>query len=297
MDLPFPLSNGEEDGDQVDEAAEKFIMRRRFDVHIELQSLDLRWICAPGYDNGSNMKGKHRGVQKKFLDINPRAFYTPCGCHSLNLVLCDMANTCGKSMDFFGVIQRIYTIFANSSKRWQILKDNVKGLTLKSLSITRWKSLVESVKAIRFHISEIREALLQVAENDNDSKIKSESKSLATNELGDFEFIVAIVIWFEILSIVNLVSKKLQSDDTLIDVAIKEVERLIHFFVEFRNTGFVKAIDIAKEIAVEMDIDPVFPQKRVIRRKKQFDENSAESDTLHSVEESFKINYFLYIVD
>ncbi|GKD04018.1 zinc finger MYM-type protein 1-like protein [Tanacetum coccineum] len=124
-----------------------------FDVtHEELKSLDLDIddVRGQGYDNGSNMKGKHRGVQKKFLDINPRAFYTPCRCHSLNLVLCDMANTCGKSMDFFGVIQRIYTIFANSSKRWQILKDNVKGLTLKSLSITRWESRVESVKAIRF---------------------------------------------------------------------------------------------------------------------------------------------------
>ncbi|GJZ76130.1 zinc finger MYM-type protein 1-like protein [Tanacetum coccineum] len=220
-----------------------------FDVtHEELKSLDLDIddVRGQGYDNGSNMKGKHRGVQKKFLDINPRAFYTPCGCHGLNLVLCDMANTCGKAMDFLEL----------------------------------------------YNLSDIREALLQVAENDNDSKIKSESKSLATNELGDFEFIVAIVIWFEILSMVNLVSKKLQSGDMLIDVAIKEVERLIHFFVEFRNTGFVKAIDIAKEIAVEMDIDPVFPQKRVIRRKKQFDENSAESNTLLSAEDSFKLQSF-----
>ncbi|WOG82003.1 hypothetical protein DCAR_0101162 [Daucus carota subsp. sativus] len=29
------------------------------------------------YDNGSNMKGKHQGVQKKLLEINSTAFYTP----------------------------------------------------------------------------------------------------------------------------------------------------------------------------------------------------------------------------
>ncbi|GJS01353.1 zinc finger MYM-type protein 1-like protein [Tanacetum coccineum] len=210
------------------------------------------------------MKGKHQGVQKRFLDINPRAFYTACGCHSLNLELCDMANTCAKGRDFFGIIQRIYTIFANSSKRWQILKDNVKGLTLKSLSITHWESRVESVKAIRFQISHIREALLQVAETDNDSLIQSQAKSLATNELGDFEFLVAIVIWFEILYAVNLVNKKLQSNDMLIDIAIKEVKGLISFFEEFREMGLSKAINDAKEIAVEMDIDLVFVQKRVI---------------------------------
>lgn len=123
-----------------------------FDVlQNELKNLDLDLfdVQGQGYDNGSNMKGKHQGVQKKFLDINPRAFYTPCGCHSLNLALCDMANSCIKAQDFFGVVQRIYTIFANSTKRWQILKDNVKGLTPKSLSSTRWESRVDSVKAIR----------------------------------------------------------------------------------------------------------------------------------------------------
>jgi hypothetical protein len=77
----------------------------------ELKKLDLDIfdVRGQGYDNGSNMKGKHQGVQKKFLDINPRAFYTPCGCHSLNLTLCDMANSCRKAKDFFGVVQRIYT--------------------------------------------------------------------------------------------------------------------------------------------------------------------------------------------
>ncbi|GKC60163.1 zinc finger MYM-type protein 1-like protein [Tanacetum coccineum] len=271
-----------------------------FDVtQAELKALDLDIddVRGQGYDNGSNMKGKHRGVQKKFLDINPRAFYTPCGCHSLNLTLCDMANTCTKAKDFFAIIQRIYTIFANSSKRWQILKDNVKGLTLKSLSTTRWESRVECVKAIKFQLSDIREALIQVSEKDNDSVIQSQAKSLATNELGDFEFIVAVVIWFEILQRVNLVSKKLQSDDMLINVAMTEVQDLISFFKDFRVTGFSNAIDVAKQIAIEMDIDPMFIQKRVIRRKRKFDEDSVEQDVILCVEESFKVNYFLYIID
>ncbi|GJT63778.1 zinc finger MYM-type protein 1 [Tanacetum coccineum] len=199
-----------------------------FDVtHDELKSLDLDIddVRGQGYDNGSNIK----------------------------------------AMDFFGVIQRIYTIFANSSKRWLVLKENVKGLTLKSLSITRWESRVESVKVIRYQLSDIREALLQVAENDNDSKIK--------------------------------MSKKLESHDMLIDVPIKEVEGLISFFEEFKDTGFDKAINVAKDIAIEMDIDPVFRQKRVIRKKRQFDENLVNQDTSFSVEEAFKVQYFLYIVD
>uniref|UniRef100_A0A7N0V6U4 DUF4371 domain-containing protein n=1 Tax=Kalanchoe fedtschenkoi TaxID=63787 RepID=A0A7N0V6U4_KALFE len=99
---------------------------------LKFLDLDVDNVRGQGYDNKSNMKGRHQGVQKKLLDINRRAFYT-----SLNLMLCDMTNTCSKARDFFGVIQRIYTIFAHSTKRCQILKDNVKDLTLKSMSSTR----------------------------------------------------------------------------------------------------------------------------------------------------------------
>ena len=152
-----------------------------------------------------------------------------------------MAKSCGKAKDFFGIIQRIYTIFAKSTKRWQFLKDNLSGLTLKPLSATRWESRIDSVKAIRFQMQDIREALLEVSDTDNDATISSEAKSLATNELGDFEFIVAIIIWYEVLSAVNLVSKQLQAKDMLIDIAIEKVRRLISFFKKYREIGFSNA--------------------------------------------------------
>lgn len=56
------------------------------DVLVDL-GLSIDDIRGQGYDNGSNMKGKHKGVQKRLLEINPRAVYTPCGSHSLNLAL------------------------------------------------------------------------------------------------------------------------------------------------------------------------------------------------------------------
>jgi hypothetical protein len=270
------------------------------DLEEELKKLDLdiNNVRGQGYDNGSNMKGKHQGVQSRLLKINPRAFYSACGCHSLNLTLCDMANSCRNATDFFGIIQRIYTAFSNSTKRWQILKDNITGLTLKSLSATHWESRVDSVKAIRFQMSDIREALLQVAETDKDPMTSSIAKSLAENELGDFEFLISIVIWYEILSSINLISKQLQSKDMLIDIGIESVQGLISLFTKYRETGFAKALEVAKEIAMEMNITPRFRTKRKITRKRQFDEGPVDAPTkAHSAEESFRINYFLRIVD
>ncbi|XP_050902206.1 uncharacterized protein LOC127112057 [Lathyrus oleraceus] len=238
-----------------------------------LDLFDVRGQC---YDNGSNMKGKHQGVQKRLLDINSRAFYTTCGCHSLNLTLCDMANSCIKAMNFFGVVQRIYT---------------------KSLSSTRWESRVESVKAIRTQMLEFTEALLEVSENDLDPKIQNEVKSLATNELGDFEFLMAIIIWFEILSAINSVSKLLQEKDMLIDVAMQKIKELISYFEGYRETCFYKLFINAKEIEVELNIAQIFPQRRIIRRKRQFDENLNILSVELSEEESFRVNYLLYLVD
>ena len=86
---------------------------------LKVLGLNIDDIRGQGYDNGFNMKGRHQGVQRKLLDINPRALYTPCGCHSLNLTLCDIANSCTTAKDFFGVLQLVYTVFSHSTKRWK----------------------------------------------------------------------------------------------------------------------------------------------------------------------------------
>ncbi|KAL0437597.1 UNVERIFIED_CONTAM: Zinc finger MYM-type protein 1 [Sesamum radiatum] len=66
-----------------------------------LESLDLNVndVRGQGYDNGSNMKGKKQGVQTRLLEMNPRALYMPCACHSLNLTLSDMAHSCVKAIE------------------------------------------------------------------------------------------------------------------------------------------------------------------------------------------------------
>ena len=83
----------------------------------------------------------------------------PCACHSLNLTLCDMAKSCGKAVSFFGIVQRIYVLFAGSTKRWNVLLKHVPSLTVKLLSNTHWESRIKSLSAIRYQSTELRLAL------------------------------------------------------------------------------------------------------------------------------------------
>ncbi|XP_022893954.1 uncharacterized protein LOC111408425 [Olea europaea var. sylvestris] len=201
-----------------------------------------------------------------------------------------MATCCTKAKSFFGVVQRIYTLFSSSTKRWNFFKDNVNRLTLKPLSQTRWESRVESIRAIRFRTPQIRNALFELARVDG-PKTKSEAECLATYEIENFEFLLGMIIWYEVLNNVNRLSKHLQTEDIHIDVAIDHLKGLISFFKSYRETGFESAVIDAKKIASELDIESIFREKRVIRRKKQFDEISYEEMT-ETVEESLRFEQF-----
>ncbi|XP_060959230.1 uncharacterized protein LOC133030491 [Cannabis sativa] len=197
---------------------------------LNILGLDVDNIRGQGYDNGSNMRGKNKGVQTRLLEMNPRALYNSCACHSLNLLLSDMAH---------------------------LFRDHVPGFTVKPLSETRWESRVDSVKALMFQASQIKEALNYLTESNEDAKTKSDAETLATYNIHNFEFFVS----------------------------------------KYRETGFENAaLTKATEIASVMEVEPVFIEKQKIYRKKHFDESVNEGVT-QSAAESFKIDYFLCIID
>ncbi|XP_047314348.1 uncharacterized protein LOC124918187, partial [Impatiens glandulifera] len=61
-----------------------------------------------------------------------------------------------------------------------------------------------------------------------------------------------------------------------INVAIGQLKGLISFLQEFRESGFDQALIEAEHIASEMGIEPIFREKRIIRRKRQFDDIKSE---------------------
>jgi hypothetical protein len=84
----------------------------------------------------------------------------------------------------------------------------------------------------------------------------------------------------------------------LIDAAIQKVQGLISFFNRYRESGFLNTLEESKGIAREMEIDTSFHKKRQIKRKRHFDENPDDTNVgTQSEEESFRINYFIPIVD
>jgi len=68
------------------------------------------------------------------------------------IILGDMANCIPRAVTFFGVIQRLHTLFSASTEHWEISNKHLKCLTLKPLSETRWECRLESVKAVKMQL-------------------------------------------------------------------------------------------------------------------------------------------------
>ena len=169
-----------------------------------------------------------------------------------------MAKSCVKARNFFGYLQKIYTLFSGSTHRWDILRKYVKGLSPKALSATHWESHIESVKAIRSQAVELRDALVEISNSSKDDVVMAEAKGLCNNVLEDFEFLISLCIWYKILDKVNWVSQVLQKEEIDLENAIIKIKKLILFFENLRKYGFLDLMEEGRELARKVGIEPVF---------------------------------------
>lgn len=236
------------------------------------ENISIYDMRGQGYDNGANMKGKHNGLQKKILDINPRAFYVPCAAHSLNLVINDAAKASLEINNFFTLIQEIYVFFSSSTYRWQILMKECPSLTVKPVSETRWEGRIDAVKVLRYNLESIYDALF-VLFNDasRDANTRSMAKSLIL-KIKSFKFICSVVIWYNILSKVNIVSKMMQKSDVVIPTVMEMLNNLNEYLQTCRSDdGFNNMIEEAQKIAQDIDCDTTFPAADLVRPRKKKD--------------------------
>lgn len=76
---------------------------------------------AQGYDGGSNMCGKVKGVKSRVLELYNVVFFSPCAAHSLNRVGVNAAKICPQTVTFFGNSESLHVFLSHSPARWEIL--------------------------------------------------------------------------------------------------------------------------------------------------------------------------------
>ncbi|XP_071210165.1 uncharacterized protein [Salvelinus alpinus] len=85
-------------------------------------------------------------------------------------------------------------------------------------TVKQWESKVKSVEPLRYQAAVVREALIEVRDQTKDPMIKIEAQSLS-EEVGSYCFIICTVVWYDIWSQIQHVSKLMQSPSMHVDVA------------------------------------------------------------------------------
>ena len=180
------------------------------------------------------MNGKETSVQARRFEINSKALYVPCANHSLNLVVVDCAKSSSEALLFFGVLAQLYTVFSSSTSRWTIMKKHVK-ISIKSPSATSWESRIKCIVPLRFYLSDVLDALEELQSyciQKQDGKTANDVRSLI-NVISSWKFILACVIWHDILFQVNKTRKLVQTCSISLDVIKSEIHATQSFLQDY----------------------------------------------------------------
>ena len=130
--------------------------------------------------------------------------------HCINPVINDAAKSSLDVTNFFPHSSRKLRFFSASTSRRQSLMKEVPSLTLKPLSDTCWESRIDAVKALRFNLEKVYDALYSIyIDNNRDSDTKNISNSLFV-KMKSYKFICSLITWYNILLKVNSASKIMQ---------------------------------------------------------------------------------------
>lgn len=147
-------------------------------------TIDIKNCRGQSYDNAANMSGKYSGLQTRIRNHSATAFYIPCANHSLNLVGNCAAESSTAAILYFDFVQKLFTFFSASTKRWNMLSK--LPLVLKRISDTRWSARADAVLALKSGYHKIRETLKNISTSPDEKLICRLEASTLANKFDDY---------------------------------------------------------------------------------------------------------------
>jgi len=257
--------------------------------------IDIGNCRGQSYDNASNMSGIYTGLQARLKRLNPLADYVPCAAHSLNLVGACAAECVTETASFFSILQGLYTFFAASTRRWDLLSSNAKNMKmLKRADGTRWSSRHDACDSLCKNWDGVLQSLTMMIEDVHEKAVTRSEAATLKKQLNRFETMFMAVFWNSLLDRFNATSKLLQSVDVDIGIAVELYRSLINFVESLRSDEmFEMYVEKAKCIIVG---EYEFESKRNYKRKLQFGE-SKENEVIMTGKNKFRVETYYVILD
>lgn len=263
-------------------------------------NLTLNKVRGQCYDGAANMAGVRSGVAKQIIDEEPRAVYTHCYGHALNLACGDTIRKCTILRDALDVTYEITKLIKLSPCR-ECMFEKLKQSTMqtpdstgiRSLCPTRWTVKADALKSIIENYGVLQDLWDESVDVVRDSEMKARILGVAA-QMKTFEYFYAINLAELILRHSDNLSRTLQKTNISAaegqDVASLTVKTLLSSRSEEKFACFWKYINhlaIAKDLEVD---DPKLPRRR--KRPKRYESGLAEAEFPTSVEGYYRKIYF-----
>ena len=265
---------------------------------LSLISLSADKLIGQCYDGASNMRGAISGLQAKVKALQPKAVYSHCYAHCVNLVIVEATSSNHYARKFFGILQNLYCFLEASPHRHAKLhsiilqvmsKPRVKSL--KKLSDTWWSCRSDAILAVFENYIAVVKSFEEIEEDSCNGRIASEANGLI-NQLTTFEFILCLIVMKDLLVKSRTVSDYLQKDVDIIST-MQVADTTVKTFKEMRTaTQFKKFYDEAKKLAYDLPIDIQEMQPRVRKISRRLDDNS---QTQHLITDRREVSHYLFL--
>ncbi|CAF4994530.1 unnamed protein product [Rotaria sp. Silwood1] len=235
-------------------------------------------IVGQCYDNSPNMSGVNKGVQACInKKLNRQIIHIPCEAHSSNLAVEHACDCSTEFINLFMFLEELYNFFTSSVKRYYVLRDALEkstfGLTVKSLSETRWNANYESLHCVveSFHeILHCLESIESIESKEFDKETKAQAKNIR-NKLMSYEFVVLLKFMVHVTRTTNSLTIHLQTKELDILSSLELMTNTNKLIQKMRNDDeALKSILLIAEKLVEpfnIDIDQEFNRLHRLRQR------------------------------
>ena len=164
------------------------------------------------------MQGCRNGVAVQILQVEPRALYTHCYGHSLNLACQDVIRAIKLIKNALDTAFELSKLLKYSSKRNAQFKNIHTEIApeqpgFRTLCLTRWTVRASSLNSILQNYTVIQKSLHTFADSaSRDPEMSARCTGVAT-QFEQFNFLFGVVLGEKLLSVADNLSKGLQNKD------------------------------------------------------------------------------------
>ncbi|SMN02628.1 hypothetical protein SPONN_1502 [uncultured Candidatus Thioglobus sp.] len=265
-------------------------------IRLNLPMTKLRGQC---YDGCSTMSGCKTGVAKRVRDEEPRAVFTHCYSHSLNLAANDYVKKSPLMKASLETTHEITKLVKLSPRRDAIFRQlkaesdslsDKKSLSIRLLCPTRWTVRADSLLSIIDNYSVLLSTWDEAYEAVKDTESKARIQGVHS-QMESFNFLFGTVLGEILLRHTDNLSKSLQhktrcaaEGQGIGDMVVRTLQSLRSD--ECYDLFWLKVTKMAESF----DIEPQLPRRRKVHRK--YDHGSAEGEFHDTPKAYFKQHYF-----